>query len=146
MTLQGDYVPSPNAWVREQVELYESTGGAEGSTLRGVPVVIITSVGAKSGKVRKTPVMRVEHEGRYAAVASQGGDPKHPTWYFNLLANPRIEVQDGPEPRPYVAREVGGAEKATWWQRARAVWPAYADYQQRTEREIPVFVLEPVTD
>ncbi|MGH3370081.1 MAG: nitroreductase family deazaflavin-dependent oxidoreductase [Nocardioidaceae bacterium] len=146
MTLQGDYVPSPNAWVREQVELYESTGGVEGSTLRGVPVVIITSVGARSGKVRKTPVMRVEHEGRYAAVASQGGDPKHPTWYFNLLANPRIEVQDGPEPRPFVAREVGGAEKATWWQRARAVWPAYADYQQRTEREIPVFVLEPVTD
>lgn len=146
MTLQGDYVPSPNAWVREQVELYESTGGAEGSTLRGVPVVIITSVGARSGKVRKTPVMRVEHEGSYAAVASQGGDPKHPTWYFNLLANPRIEVQDGPEPRPFVAREVGGAEKATWWQRARAVWPAYADYQQKTEREIPVFVLEPVTD
>jgi deazaflavin-dependent oxidoreductase (nitroreductase family) len=146
MTLQGEYVPSPEQWVRDQVELFEATDGAEGNTLRGVPIVVITSVGARSGRLRKNPVMRVEHEGSYAAVASQGGAPEHPSWYFNFVAQPRVEVQDGAVRRPYVAREVSGEEKATWWERAVAVWPHYAEYQERTDREIPVFVLEPVTD
>ena len=146
MTLQGEYVPSPEQWVRDQVALFEATDGAEGNTLRGVPIVVITSVGAKSGRLRKNPVMRVEHEGSYAAVASQGGAPEHPSWYFNFVAQPRVEVQDGAVKRSYVAREVSGEEKATWWERAVAVWPHYAEYQDRTDREIPVFVLEPVTD
>lgn len=146
MTLQGEYVPSPEQWVRDQVALFEATGGAEGNTLRGVPIVVITSVGAKSGRLRKNPVMRVEHDGCYAAVASQGGAPEHPSWYFNFVAHPRVEVQDGAVRRSYVAREVSGEEKATWWERAVAVWPHYAEYQERTDREIPVFVLEQVTD
>ena len=144
MTIQGEYAPSPSGWVRDQVELYESSGGTEGTTLRGLPVVVVTSLGARSGKVRKTPLMRVEHEGRYAAVASQGGAPKHPTWYFNLVANPEVELQDGPVKRTYKAREVHGDEKAEWWQRAVEAFPDYADYQQKTDREIPLFVLEPV--
>lgn len=145
MTLQGEYAASPEQWVRDQVALFESTDGAEGNLLRGVPVVVITSVGAKSGKLRKTPVMRIEHDGRYAAVASQGGAPEHPGWYFNFVAHPRVELQDGADKKEYVAREVTGEEKATWWERAVAVWPPYADYQQKTDREIPVFVLEPVS-
>jgi deazaflavin-dependent oxidoreductase (nitroreductase family) len=145
MTLQGEYVPSPEQWVRDQVALFESTDGAEGNRLRGVPIVVITSVGAKSGKLRKTPVMRIEHAGSYAAVASQGGAPEHPGWYFNFVAHPRVEVQDGAVRKEYVAREVTGDEKATWWERAVAVWPSYADYQEKTDREIPVFVLEPVS-
>ena len=143
MTRQGEYVPSPEKWVRDQVELFEATDGAEGNTLRGVPIVVITSVGARSGQLRKNPVMRVEHEGSYAAVASQGGAPEHPSWYFNLVANPRVELQDGPVRRTYVARLVTGDEKATWWRRALEVWPHYAAYQERTDRQIPVFVLEP---
>lgn len=145
MTLQGEYAASPEQWVRDQVALFETTDGAEGNTLRGVPIVVITSVGAKSGKLRKTPVMRIEHDGRYAAVASQGGAPEHPGWYFNFVAHPRVELQDGADKKEYVAREVTGEEKATWWERAVAVWPPYADYQQKTDREIPVFVLEPVS-
>ncbi|MEV4787084.1 nitroreductase family deazaflavin-dependent oxidoreductase [Streptomyces tuirus] len=145
MPLEGEYEPSPTQWVRKQVELYESSGGTEGTTLQGskMPVVVLTSRGARSGKLRKTPVMRVEHEGRYAAVASLGGSPKHPVWYFNLLADPHVELQDGPVKQDMTAREVEGEEKAAWWERAVAAYPAYADYQKKTDREIPVFVLEP---
>jgi len=143
MTPHAEYAPSPRQWVREQVALYEGSGGTEGTTLRGMPVVIITSVGATTGKIRKTPLMRVEHEGSYAAVASQGGAPTHPTWYFNLVADPRVEVQDGPVKQKMLAREVIGEEKAQWWQRAVAAFPNYADYQKKADREIPLFVLEP---
>ena len=111
--------------------------------MRGVPVVVVTSVGAKSGKIRKNPLMRVEHDGRYALVASKGGAPKHPTWYFNLVAHPTVEVQDGPDRRDYTVRVLEGEERAAWWERAVAVWPDYADYQTKTDREIPVFVAEP---
>ena len=147
MPVEGEYEPSPRAWVREQVELYEGSGGAQGTTLRdtGLPVVIITNRGARSGKLRKTPVMRVEHDGRYAAVASQGGAPTHPFWYFNLRANPRVELQDGPRKQDMVAREITGEERAQWWERAVAAYPPYAEYQQRTDRRIPVFVLEPAS-
>ncbi|MEU2060504.1 nitroreductase family deazaflavin-dependent oxidoreductase [Streptomyces sp. NPDC013455] len=146
MPLEGEYEPSPTQWVREQVELYESSGGTEGTTLRdtGLPVIVLTTLGAKSGKIRKTPLMRVEHEGRYAAVASVGGAPKHPVWYFNVKSEPRVELQDGPVKREMRAREVTGAEKAEWWERAVAAYPPYADYQRKTTREIPVFVLEPL--
>ncbi len=144
MPITGEYVPSPSARAREQVELYESSGGTEGTTLRGRPVVILTTLGARSGKVRKIPLMRVEHDGAYAVVASMGGAPNHPVWYHNLVANPRVELQDGPAKHEYVAREVSGDEKALWWKRAVEAWPDYADYQLRTDREIPVFVLERV--
>ncbi len=145
MPLQGEYEPSTTQWVRKQVELYESSGGTEGTTLQGskMPVVILTSRGSRSGKLRKTPVMRVEHEGRYAAVASLGGAPKHPVWYFNLKSDPHVELQDGPVKQDMTAREVTGEEKSEWWDRAVAAYPAYADYQEKTDREIPVFVLEP---
>jgi deazaflavin-dependent oxidoreductase (nitroreductase family) len=144
MPITGEYVPSPSARAREQVELYESSGGTEGTTMRGRPVVILTTLGARSGKVRKIPLMRVEHDGAYAVVASMGGAPKHPVWYHNLVANPRVELQDGPAKHEYVAREVSGEEKALWWKRAVEAWPDYTDYQLRTDREIPVFVLERV--
>lgn len=144
MILEGEYAPSTRAWVREQVELYESSGGQRGTTLRdtGLPVVIITNRGVRSGKVRKTPVMRVEHEGRYAAVASQGGAPTHPAWYYNLRAEPFAVLQDGPRTWDMIAREVTGEERAQWWERAVAAYPSYADYQRKTTRVIPVFVLE----
>ena len=145
MPISGTYEPSPDKRSREQVELYESSDGARGNTLRGKPVIILTSRGAKSGKIRKTPLMRVEHDGRYAVVASQGGSPVHPTWYHNLVADPHVELQDGPVRQDMTARELTGEEKATWWARAVAAWPDYAAYQQRTDRQIPVFVLEPVT-
>lgn len=145
MPLEGEYEPSPAQWVREQVELYESSGGTQGTTLRdtGLPVVIVTTRGAKSGKIRKVPVMRVEHEGRYAAVASKGGAPHHPVWYYNLKSDPHVELQDGPVRQDMTAREVFGDEKAEWWQRAVAAYPPYAEYQEKTDRAIPVFVLEP---
>ena len=143
MPLDGEYEPSTQQWVRDQVELYESSGGTQGLTLQDRPVVILTSRGAKSGKIRKTPLMRVEHDGLYAVVASQGGAPKHPVWYLNLLADPHVELQDGPARQDMTARVVTGAEKALWWERAVATWPAYADYQTKTDREIPVLVLEP---
>src|SRR5579862_6353963 len=145
MPVEGEYEPSPAAWVRDQVELYEGSGGTQGLTLRetGLPVVIVTNLGAKSGKVHKTPVMRVEHGGRYAMVASKGGAPEHPLWYYNVRANPLVELQDGPHKQDMVAREISGAERAEWWQRAVAAYPPYAEYQQKTTREIPVFVLEP---
>ncbi|MEW2398829.1 nitroreductase family deazaflavin-dependent oxidoreductase [Streptomyces sp. NPDC046862] len=146
MPLEGEYVPSPTDWVREQVELYESSGGTEGTTLMdtGLAVIILTTRGTKSGKIRKTPLMRVEHEGRYAVVASQGGAPKHPVWYHNVVSDPHVELQDGPARQDMRAREVTGDEKKAWWERAVAAYPPYADYQKKTEREIPVFVLEPV--
>ena len=148
MSVDQDYEPSPIGWVRDQVELYESSGGTEGTTLRdtGYPVVVLTLRGAKSGKVRKTPLMRVEHDGVYAAVASQGGAPKHPVWYHNMVAHPRIELQDGSVKKTYVAREVTGEEKEIWWERAVAAFPPYADYQRRTDRQIPLLLLEPVDD
>ena len=145
MPLLGEYEPSPTTWVREQVTLYEGSGGTQGTTIKGLPVIVITSVGARSGKLRKNPVMRVEHDGKYAAVASKGGSPEHPTWYSNLLAHPHVEVQDGKVKQDMVAREVAGDEKAAWWERAVAAYPDYADYQQKTDREIPVFVLEPAS-
>ncbi len=145
MPLQGEYEPSPAAWVRDQVEEYESSGGTEGTTLRGVPIVVITSVGASSGKLRKNPVMRVEHDGAYAAVASKGGAPEHPAWYRNLVQRPMVELQDGTAKRDYTVREASGDERAVWWDRALQVWPDYAEYQTKTDRQIPVFVLEPVT-
>ncbi|MEO6879585.1 MAG: nitroreductase family deazaflavin-dependent oxidoreductase [Mycobacteriaceae bacterium] len=145
MPLTGEYEPSPTEWVRKQVELYEGSGGTEGTTLgdRGLACVLLTTKGAKSGKLRKVPLMRVEHEGSYAAVASLGGAPKHPVWYFNLKANPLLELRDGTLHQDMVAREVTGEERAQWWERAVAAFPDYADYKNRTEREIPVFVLEP---
>ncbi|MGW7574420.1 nitroreductase family deazaflavin-dependent oxidoreductase [Streptomyces sp. NPDC054765] len=143
MPLQGEYEPSPEQWVRDQVEQYESSGGREGTTIRGMPVVVLTSRGAKSGKIRKSPLMRVEHEGTYAVVASVGGAPRHPVWYHNLVADPRVELQDGPGRRDMTAREVTGEEKALWWGRAVAAYPDYDDYQKKTDRRIPVFVLEP---
>jgi F420H(2)-dependent quinone reductase len=143
MPVTGEYEPSPEKWVRDQVETYEASGGTEATTLRGVPVVVVTSVGAKSGKVRKNPVMRVEHDGCYALVASKGGAPSHPVWYHNLVAHPLVELQDGPDRRDYTVRVVEGEERATWWERAVEVWPAYAEYQAATDREIPVFVAEP---
>ena len=148
MPISGEYEPSPRGWVRDQVEQVEGSGGTEGTTLRDtdMPVVIVTNVGAKTGKVRKTPLMRVEHHGRYAAVASLGGAPKHPVWYYNLKANPRVEVQDGPTRQEMVARELTGSERDQWWERAVAAYPPYAEYQTRTTRQIPVFVLEPAAD
>jgi F420H(2)-dependent quinone reductase len=145
MPLHGEYEPSPAKWVRDQVELYESSGGTDGLTLRDKPVIILTTKGAKSGKIRKTPLMRVEHDGVYAAVASLGGAPKHPVWYYNVLEEPLVELQDGPHRADYVAREVTGTEKAQWWERAVAAWPDYEEYQRKTDRVIPVFVLEPAS-
>jgi deazaflavin-dependent oxidoreductase (nitroreductase family) len=143
MTLQGEYVPSAYQWVRDQVETYEASGGREANTLRdtGIPVIIVTMRGNKSGTVRKIALMRVEHDGEYALVASKGGHPEHPGWYHNLKANPDdVTIQDGPEPFPVSVREVTGDERATWWGRAVAVFAPYAEYQQKTDRQIPVFV------
>lgn len=144
MPLTGEYEPNAMEWVRKQVELYEGSGGTKGTTIVGRPVVVLTMLGAKSGKLRKIPLMRVEHEGRYAAVASMGGQPTHPVWYHNLLAHPVLELQDGPVKRDYRARLVEGDEKALWWERAVDAYPEYAEYQKKTDREIPVFVLDPV--
>ncbi|HET6354299.1 nitroreductase family deazaflavin-dependent oxidoreductase [Streptomyces sp.] len=144
MPLEGEYEPSTQKWVRDQVDLYESSGGTKGITLRGLPVIVLTTRGARSGKIRKSPLMRVEHEGTYAAVASLGGAAKNPVWYYNVVADPRVELQDGPVRQDMTAREVTGDEKALWWERAVAAYPDYAAYQRKTERVIPVFVLEPV--
>lgn len=143
MPLDGEYLPSTAEWARTQAETYEATNGAEANTLRGVPVIVLTTVGAKSGGLRKTALMRVEHDGRYAVVASKGGAPKPPQWYYNLRANPHVELQDGAVKRDYVARELDGAEYDEWWARAVEVWPDYAEYQKKTDRRIAVFVLEP---
>jgi F420H(2)-dependent quinone reductase len=143
MPLTGEYEPSPSEWVRNQVAEYESSGGQRANTLldTGMPVVIVTTRGNKSGKIRKTPLMRVEHDGEYALVASKGGAPDHPVWYYNLVSDPTaVTIQDGPEAVAMEVRQVTGAEKATWWERAVAAYPPYAEYQANTDREIPVFV------
>ncbi|MDQ1438289.1 MAG: hypothetical protein QOK43_1918 [Acidimicrobiaceae bacterium] len=143
MTLEGEYEPSPSSWVRDQVEAYESSGGQKGNTLldTGRPVIIVTTRGNKSGKLRKTPLMRVEHNGEYALVASMGGAPTHPVWYYNLVADPEaVTIQDGPEPFDARVREATGEERDEWWERAVAAYPSYADYQRATERQIPVFI------
>ena len=143
MPLSGEYEPSPSDWVREQVETYERSNGEEGNTLldTGLPVIIVTSRGHRSGKLRKTPLMRVEHDGEYALVASKGGAPEHPEWYFNLVADPTaVMIQDGPEPWDAVVRRVEGDERAEWYERAVAAFPPYAEYQEKTDREIPVFI------
>ena len=145
MPVDGEYRPSPEKWVRDQVEAYERSGGREAGTLPGrpEPVVVLTTRGATSGTVRKNPLMRVEHEGVYAMVASYGGAPEHPTWYANLLAHPdEVTVQDGDQVWDGVAREVTGEEKAVWWQRAVAAFPDYARYQRSTDRQIPVVLVE----
>jgi deazaflavin-dependent oxidoreductase (nitroreductase family) len=143
MPLSAEYEPSASEWVREHVDKIENSGGAD-AELNGKPVVLLNTIGAKSGKLRKTPLMRVEHNGEYAVVASLGGAPKNPVWYYNVKANPRVELQDGDTIGDYDAREVFGDEKAAWWDRAVQAWPDYADYQKKTDREIPVFVLTPV--
>ncbi len=145
MPLEGEYAPSSAEWVRKQVEEIESSGGTRGNEMRGMTVIVVTSLGHGSGKLRKNPVMRVEHDGKYAAVASKGGAPEHPAWYRNLVEHPLVEVQDGPAKGDFTAREVSGDERAQWWERAVAAFPDYADYQEKTDREIPVFVLEPVS-
>jgi deazaflavin-dependent oxidoreductase (nitroreductase family) len=142
MPLIGDYEPGTSAWARKQAERYEATNGEEGGDLRGRPVIVLTSVGARTGKLRKTALMRVEHDGVYAVVASLGGAPRNPVWYYNLKQNPHVELQDGATRRDYTAREVTGGEKTTWWERAVEAWPDYAKYQAKTDRQIPVFVLE----
>ncbi|APU12722.1 MULTISPECIES: nitroreductase family deazaflavin-dependent oxidoreductase [Actinoalloteichus] len=146
MPLTGEYAPSTSERTREQVELYESSGGTEGTTLQGLPVIVLTTLGARSGRLRKNALMRVEHEGSYAVVASLGGSPKHPVWYYNLRSEPRAELQDLTVKKDYIAREVTGDEKAVWWKRAVDAFPPYAEYQQKTTREIPVFVLTPAED
>lgn len=148
--LDGEYEPASDSdfsWAAQQVRAYEASGGQEANTLPDHPewpIVVITSRGAKSGHLRKNPVMRVEHEGVYAAVASKGGAPEHPDWYHNFVADPVVQLQDGPEPALYRARIAEGDERAEWWQRAVAVYAPYEEYQQNTDREIPVFLLEPV--
>jgi F420H(2)-dependent quinone reductase len=145
MPLQGEYEPSTAAWVNQQVTEYEGSGGTEGTLLRGVPTVVVTMVGASTGKLRKHPVMRVEHDGTYAAVASKGGAPKNPTWVGNLRKNPLVEVQDGTAHGEYRAREASDDERAAWWKRAVEVWPDYDAYQAKTDRQIPIFLLEPAS-
>jgi len=143
MTIEGEYGPSPAEWVRNQVEEYESSGGTRGNTLRetGLPVIIVTMKGKASGKVRKIPLMKVEHEGEYALVASMGGAPKDPVWYANLVADPgNVQIQDGPEPFAVRVTEITGNEKAEWWERCVAAFPPYADYQAKTDRVIPVLI------
>lgn len=145
MPLSGEYAPSPWDWSRENAEKYMASGGTDGTALKGMAVVLLTTLGAKTGKLRKTPLMRVEHDGQYAIVASLGGAPKNPVWYYNVVTHPRVELQDGTVSGDYDAREVFGEEKAQWWQRAVAAYPDYAEYQNKTQREIPVFVLTPVS-
>ena len=145
MPLTGEYEPSVFDFARDQVDLYERSGGTQGTENQGGgPVIVLTSVGAKTGKLRKSPLMRVEHDGEYAVVASLGGAPKNPVWYYNLTANSRVELQDGPVKKDYQAREVHGEEYATWLERAVAVWPDYAEYQKKTTRTMPIFVLTPL--
>jgi deazaflavin-dependent oxidoreductase (nitroreductase family) len=143
MPLTGEYEPSPTKWAADQANLYEASGGTDGTTMRGMPVVLLTTRGRKSGKLRKTPLMRVEHNGEYAIVASLGGAPKNPVWYYNVVADPHVELQDGTSRQDMTAREVTGDERAVWWERAVAAYPDYADYQTKTDRQIPVFVLSP---
>ena len=144
MPLSGEYEPSTSDWARENAEKYMESGGTDGTELQGKPVILLTTVGAKTGKIRKTPLMRVEHGGEYAVVASLGGAPKNPVWYHNIKAHPRVELQDGTVNKDYEAREVFDDEKAAWWERAVTAWPDYANYQTKTDRQIPLFVLTPI--
>ena len=144
MPLSGDYAPGTSDWARKQAEAYEASDGTRSAQLRGKPIIVLTSVGAKTGKLRKTALMRVEHDGRYAVVASKGGAETNPVWVYNMRKNPHVELQDGELKLDYLAREVSGDEKAEWWSRALEVWPDYAGYQRKTARQIPVFVLEPL--
>ena len=146
MPLTGEYEPSTSQRAREQVDLYERTNGREGTTPLDLPIIVLTTVGATSGTLRKTPLMRVEHDGEYAVVASQGGAPKHPKWYFNIVKEPHVELQDGAVKRDYRAHEATGDEKAAWWQRAVEAYPPYADYQTKTSRQIPLFILTPIDE
>jgi deazaflavin-dependent oxidoreductase (nitroreductase family) len=146
MPLTGDYAPSTSAWARKQAERYEASGGTEANDLRGRPIIVLTTIGARTGKLRKTALMRVEHDGEYAVVASKGGAADHPLWYHNLKANPHVELQDGATTRDYKARELDGEERSTWWERAVEVWPDYDRYQTKTDRVIPVFVLQRIDD
>lgn len=143
MATDTEYAPSPRDYVRETVEKYEASGGTEANTLNGRPIIILTTIGAKTGKIRKTPLMRIEHDGSYAVVASKGGAPKHPVWYHNLVAHPEVELQDGATKKKYLAHEASGEEKAAWWARATETWPDYDEYQTKTDRQIPLFVLTP---
>ena len=143
MPLEGEYAPSTSGWARKQAEEFEATDGAKANTLRGQPIIVLTTVGAKSGKLRKTALMRVEHEGEYAVVGSQGGAHEHPAWVFNLRAHPHVELQDGGEKHDYASRELEGEERELWWRRANETWPDYEAYTRRTDRVIPVFVLVP---
>lgn len=145
MPLTGEYLPSTSEWARSQAEAFEASGGQEAAELRGRPIIVLTTVGAKTGGLRKTALMRVEHDGRYAVVASKGGAPEHPAWYYNLVKNPRVALQDGDDKREYDAHQAEGAERDAWWERAVAAWPDYAEYQKKTERRIELFVLEPVS-
>lgn len=146
MPLTGEYRPSTADWARKQAERYEASDGREANTLRGKPIIVLTTVGANSGGLRKTALMRVEHDGRYAVVASKGGAPEPPAWYWNVVRNPHVELQDGAVKRDYLARELSGDERAQWWQRSTDVWPDYDDYQTKTDRLIAVFLLEPIDD
>ena len=145
MPLAGEYAPSTSGWARRQAEQFEASGGTKANTIQGRPIVLVTNVGAKSGKLHKTPLMRVEHDGEYLIVASKGGSHEHPSWYYNVRAHPHVELQDGAEKHDYVARELEGAERETWWARAVEAYPPYADYQTRTDRLIPIFLLTRVT-
>ena len=142
MVIKGEYEPSPSGWVRDQVEEYEASDGARANTLRdtGLPIIVMTTIGRKTGKVRKVPLMRIEHDGEYAIIASKGGAPDHPIWYHNLSADPRVTIQDGTRPFAAVVRLVSGDERHAWWQRAVAAYAPYADYQEKTDRQIPVFI------
>jgi F420H(2)-dependent quinone reductase len=144
MPLSGEYEASPWDWVRKDADRIIESGNTAGSEMKGKPVILLTTIGAKTGKIRKTPLMRVEHDGQYAIVASLGGAPKHPVWYYNIKAHPRVELQDGDVIKDYEAREVFGDEKTAWWDRAVAAWPDYAEYQTKTDRQIPLFVLTPI--
>src|SRR3979409_2583556 len=145
MPLSGDYEESPWDWVRKDADRIMESGSSNGSEMKGKPIILLTTIGAKSGKIRKTPLMRVEHGGEYAVVASLGGAPKNPVWFYNIKAHPQVELQDGADTKDYEAREVFGDEKAAWWERAVEAWPDYAEYQTKTDRQIPVFVLTPVS-
>ena len=141
MPLQGEYAPSTSDWAREQAETFEASGGQQRADMNGMPIIVLTTLGAKSGMLRKTALMRVEHDGEYVVVASLGGAPKHPVWYWNLTKHPHVELQDGAERHDYDVRELEGAEREEWWARAVEAFPPYADYQQKTERVIPVLLL-----
>ncbi|WP_109210987.1 MULTISPECIES: nitroreductase family deazaflavin-dependent oxidoreductase [Microbacterium] len=146
MPLTGEYKPSTSDWARKQAEAFEASNGEKANTLRGVPIVVLTTVGAKTGALRKTALMRVEHAGRYAVVASKGGAPDEPRWAENMRRQPHVELQDADVKRDYIARELSGGERTEWWARAAEVWPDYDSYQLRTDRQIAIFVLEPHED